>query len=121
MGLRNDVKQRLKNKFSAAFVGIWVGITTDRSIKFQWIIGLLVTGVFAYLRISISDWLWVVACITSVITLEHLNSAIEELADFVWMDTHIHIKRIKDFAAAGVFIASIGSAIIGLLIFIKYI
>ena len=45
MGLRNDVKQRLKNKFSAAFAGIWVGITTDRSIKFQWIIGLLVTGV----------------------------------------------------------------------------
>ena len=93
----------------------------SRSIRVQWLIAVVVTGLFYIVKIELVDWLWIVFCIGLVVSVEHVNSAIEELADFVEPKYSEHIKRIKDFSSAAVFILSITSTIIGLIILLKYI
>lgn len=120
MKLPQEVLKRLANKFRAAFDGVVIGLKTDRSIRFQWLIAFTVILIFIMLDIDLADWLWIIFCAAMVVAVEHLNSAIEELADFVEPKYSEHIKRIKDFSAAAVLIVSIASALIGLLILIKY-
>jgi diacylglycerol kinase (ATP) len=51
---------------------------------------------------------WYVAMIGSILTLlavELLNTAVEKLADFVTLERHVEIRRIKDFGSAAVFCA----------------
>ena len=50
-----------------------------------------------------------------------MNSAIENLSDFVSPNRNDNIKRVKDISAAGVLIASIAALATGLLIFIPKI
>lgn len=121
MKLPQEALLRLVNKFKAAFEGIVIGLKTDRSIRFQWLIAVTVICIFLIIGIEVADWLWVILCTALVVTVEHLNSSIEELADFVEPKYSEHIKRIKDFSAAAVLIVSLASALIGLLILLKYI
>jgi undecaprenol kinase len=121
MKLPREALKRLVKKFRAAIDGIIVGLKTDRSIRVQWLIAFLVIGVFGLLGIDANDWLWIAFCTGLVVAIEHLNSAIEELADFVEPKYSEHIKRIKDFSAAAVFIVSAVSAVIGLIILFKYL
>jgi diacylglycerol kinase len=68
-----------------------------------------------------SEWFAVIFAIGIVIAFEAINSAIENLADFVSPQEHHLIKKVKDLAAAGVLVSAISAAIVGLLIFIPRI
>lgn len=49
---------------------------------------------------------WYVAMVGSLLVLlgvELLNTAIEKLADFITLERHVEIRRIKDFGSAAVF------------------
>jgi diacylglycerol kinase (ATP) len=49
---------------------------------------------------------WYVAMIGSLLVLlsvELLNTAVEKLADFVTLERHVEIRRVKDFGSAAVF------------------
>lgn len=49
---------------------------------------------------------WYVAMIGSLLALlgvELLNTAVEKLADFVTLEHHVEIRRVKDFGSAAVF------------------
>lgn len=120
MKLPHEALRRLVKKFRAAIDGIIVGLKSDRSIRVQWLIAIAVIGVFYLVEIEPADWLWILLCIGMVVSIEHINSAIEELADFVEPKYSEHIKRIKDFSSAAVFILSITSMVIGLIILLKY-
>ncbi|MFZ5704027.1 MAG: diacylglycerol kinase family protein [Pseudomonadota bacterium] len=67
------------------------------------------------LKISVDDWRWIALAITLVWIAEAFNTAIEELCDRVTTEFDPTIGRVKDLAAGGVLLASIGSAIIGAL------
>ena len=73
------------------------------------------------LQISLFEWVAVVLCIGLVITLELINSAIENMSDFVSPEKNDIIKKVKDLSAAAVFIAAICSAIVGIIIFLPKI
>ena len=74
-----------------------------------------------WLKISAIEWVAIVFAIGFVITLEIINSAIENMADFLSPEKHEMIKKIKDLAAAGVLVSSITSLIIGLIVFLPKI
>jgi len=67
------------------------------------------------------EWIAVVVAFGFVIAMEIVNSAIENIADFVSPEKHEMIKKIKDLAAAAVLIAAITAFIIGLIIFVPKI
>jgi diacylglycerol kinase len=73
------------------------------------------------LTISLLDWIIVIGCIGTVLSLEMLNSAIEKLCDVVSIERKPQIKVIKDIAAGAVLVVAILSSCIGVIIFLPKI
>ncbi|MGS2726509.1 diacylglycerol kinase [Psychroserpens sp. BH13MA-6] len=108
---------RLKS-IGYAFKGALYLIKTESSIKIQVVIAILVTLAGFYFDISKTEWLFQIAFIGLVMSLEGVNTAIEYLSDFVHPDMHASIGRIKDIAAGAVFIAAVSATIAAMVIYI---
>ena len=67
------------------------------------------------------EWFAILICIGNVISLEMINTAIEHLVDLVEPNHNPKAGAIKDLAAGAVLVFSIISAVIGIMIFGKYI
>ncbi len=74
-----------------------------------------------FFKISIPEWLVTLMCTGAVLAAELMNTAIEELCNIVHREKHAGIKRIKDMAAAAVFITAVAAAISGAIIFLPKI
>lgn len=111
------ITDRIKS-FGYAFEGIKLFFETQHNAWIHCIaaIGAIVIGFF--LKISSTEWCWLIESIALVFVTEMLNTAIEFLCDFVSPQIHPQIKKIKDISAAAVLIASIAAVFIGLLIFL---
>ena len=70
-----------------------------------------------WFRIDRLEWALVVFAIGSVLAAEAFNTAIEALADAVKPERHPLVGRAKDLAAAGVLLAAVGAAAVGVLVF----
>lgn len=67
------------------------------------------------------EWLFVLLCIGSVIALEIVNTCIEKLCDLISIEKCNEIKEIKDMAASAVFVVSIVSLCIAILILFRHL
>jgi diacylglycerol kinase len=72
-------------------------------------------------KVSLNEWIALVFAIGFVISLEIVNSAIENIADFVSPERNDMIKKIKDLSAAGVLVSAMTALIIGLIVFLPKI
>lgn len=72
---------------------------------------------------SISSVEWMILCILTgmVFSLEIINSAIENLCDYISPEWNNMIKKIKDLMAAAVFITTVISVACGTIIFLPKI
>ena len=104
-----------------AFKGALHLLKTESSIKVQFGIALLVTALGFYFDISKIEWTMQILAIGLVISIEGINTAIEEVADFIHPENHKKIGLIKDIAAGAVFYASLFAIIIGLIIYVPKI
>jgi diacylglycerol kinase (ATP) len=111
---------RLKS-VSYAFKGALLLLKTEASIKIQFVIALIVTIAGFYYEISHSEWIVQILAIGLVMSVEGVNTAIEEIANFIHPEHHHKIGLIKDIAAGAVFIASVFASIIGLVIYLPKI
>lgn len=100
-----------------AFNGALYLCRTESSIKIQLFITLVITIAGFYFDISKTEWLFQIAMIGLVMSMEGINTAIEYIADFVHPNLHSSIGRIKDIAAGAVFIASIAAAVVAIIIY----
>jgi diacylglycerol kinase len=80
---------------------------------------VIIAGVLFQLTLFEMGILWVV--ITLVILSEMINTAIEEMVNFVTNEHKIEAKIAKDVAAGMVLVAALGAVIIGIFIFIPHI
>jgi diacylglycerol kinase len=107
--------------FGYASKGLSYAFRTQPNFKFH-CAATLIVGVWGwFLMLSTSEWLWILLAIALVIVSELLNTAIETLVDLVSPEWNVKAGIAKDTAAAEVLVASIISAIIGLIIFIPKI
>ena len=81
------------------------------------IVIVVVTAGFL-LKISNTEWLVVCILIALVFSLEIINSAIENICDYISPQWNEVIKKVKDLAAAAVFVSSVISVICGAIIFL---
>ncbi|HRP55651.1 diacylglycerol kinase family protein [Agriterribacter sp.] len=72
-------------------------------------------------KIAAMEWLVILLCITAVLTLEMINTAIEKLCNVAHPGYHPQIKIIKDIAAGAVLLAAIGSVMAGAVVFLPKI
>jgi len=104
-----------------AFNGALLLIKTEASIKIQFLIAIIVTGAGFFFNISSNEWIIQLLAIGLVMSIEGINTAIEEIANFIHPEHHNKIGLIKDIAAGAVFIASVFAVIIGFIIYLPKI
>ncbi|MCH4553408.1 MULTISPECIES: diacylglycerol kinase [Aestuariibaculum] len=104
-----------------AFKGAILLLQREASIKIQFVIALSVCAAGFFFNISATEWILQLFAIGLVMSIEGINTAIEEIANFVHPEHHAKIGYIKDIAAGAVFIASVFASIIGLIIYLPKI
>lgn len=115
------MEQKTGNTFINAFAGLAYFFRHERNGRIQSVIAICTIVLAAFLHINSMEWIIVLICTGSVLSLEMLNSALEKLCDLVHPGFDARIKIIKDMAAGAVLWASIISAVIGAVIFLPKI
>ncbi len=114
---RFSIRKRL-GSFRYAWNGLRILLKEEHNARIHLVAACLVVAAGFYFDVSRNEWLALVFAIGFVFSLELLNSAIENIADFISPEKHEQIKRIKDLAAGAVLFAAITAVMIGLLIFV---
>jgi diacylglycerol kinase len=101
--------------FVYAFAGIRF-VLRQRNPRIQLMVGVLVCGLAAWLRVSRIEWAMLILCIGLVIAAESINSAAEAMVDLLSPEIRPAAKIAKDTAAGAVLIAAVAAVVVGLLI-----
>jgi diacylglycerol kinase len=115
-----SIKKRLKS-FKYAFKGLQIVVKEEHNARIHVFAALCAIILGFFLKISQTEWIAVIFCISLVVSMEIINSAIENIADFVSPEKHEKIRKIKDLSAAAVLVCAASSLIIALIIFIPKI
>ncbi len=111
----------LKKKIESlgyALKGLCIAWQEEHNFRFEifWAGFALLLAFF--LRIPKIEFLVVIFVIGFVLTAEALNTALEELCNKFQPTHDPHVAKIKDLAAAAVFLSSLTALAVGLVIFI---
>jgi diacylglycerol kinase len=116
--LHNQGKEKFTKSVGHALDGIEYAINNERNIKIEILIGIITSVLGFILQISLIEWITIILVISMILTLELINTAIERCVDLVTKEYHDLAKAAKDVAAGAVFIMSMFSIIIGIIIFL---
>lgn len=105
------------NKFRCAFRGLGFGIAGQSSFYVHIPIAMAVLALAALLHCSAVQWCVLVLCIALVWSLELMNSAVEFLARGLCDHQNPWVGKALDTASAAVLVASICSAVAGMIVF----
>jgi len=115
-----SIKRRIES-FKYAFNGLKTLVTEEHNARIHIIISTIVIISGFVLNINATEWISICFAIGLVIVTETINSAIENLADFVSPQKNELIRKTKDLAAFAVLFAAFISVIIGFIIFLPKI
>lgn len=119
-----DNKWKNKNFISAlknSFNGIKYVFTTQRNLKIQVVISIIVILASLFFKISFIEWAVVILIICMVFFAELVNTVVETIVDMITIEYNESAKIAKDISSGAVTLVSITSVIIGLLIFLPSI
>lgn len=103
--------------FKFAIAGI-LEATREQNFRFHLLAMIIVIIASIFTGLSKFEWIIIVLVIAGMLSLELINSAIENIVDLATSDIHPLAKAAKDLAAGAVLIFAISSVIIGLVIFL---
>ena len=112
-----SLKKRAKS-FQYAWNGLRLLLLEEHNARIHFFMGIQTIVMGVVLQLSTTEWMFITFSIGFVITMEIINSALENLADFVSPQQSNLIKKIKDLSAASVLISALTSVVVGLFIFI---
>lgn len=107
---------RLRSVFYA-LRGIRIMVASQHNAWIHAAATVLVTAAGLTMKLSTSEWCWIVLAIMSVWTAEALNTAFEFLTDVASPSFHPIAGQAKDVAAGAVLLSAIGAVVIGGLVF----
>ena len=114
------MKKFIRAVFHAA-AGIGHCAVKGRNFRIQLVAGLVTIVAAILLRSTPVEWMLLLLCIAMVLSLEMINTAVEDLCNLYTRSHHPAIKHIKDMAAGAVLISAIVSFVTGLVIFLPKI
>lgn len=123
---RLKIRKILKNQGKSSFIksvghaidGIQYTTNHERNFRIEIIFAIMVVIASFILNVSLIEWAILVLVIGMVIALEMVNTAIERCVDLVTKDYKELAKVAKDVAAGAVFVMSLFSVVIGIIIFL---
>jgi diacylglycerol kinase (ATP) len=104
-----------------ALAGIGHAVRSEQSARIQ--VGVFVVVVVALLVLHLGPLWWALVMLASagVLAAEMFNTAIEHLADHLHPEIHPSIRAVKDCAAAGVLLASLGAVAVAVALVVHLI
>ncbi len=103
--------------FRWAFEGIFYAVDTQRNLRIHLAVTVAVIVLGLFLGLSSIEWAVLALTISFVISVEMINTAIEEMVNILSPAQLPAAKRAKDVAAAAVLTAAFGAVFIGLFLF----
>lgn len=104
--------------FSYAFEGLSKAIKDEPNLKIHFITASLTILLGLILRLNSIELAILILTISSVISLELINTMLESLVDLVSPQIRSAAKVAKDVSAAAVLISAFASLVIGMLLFL---
>jgi len=114
-------KQSFYKAISNAFCGMKYFFLHERNGKLQLLVSVFVIALAVGLRLSKTETVITILCCALVLSIEMINTCIENLCNMVQEEYHPLIKIVKDVAASAVMIVSVASITIGLIMFLPKI
>ncbi len=108
--------QNWQNVFQNALNGSLYALKTQRNFKLHLVISLLVIGLSFWLQISRPEFIFIIFAVIFGLVVEMANTAFEKTVDLITEKYDPKAKIAKDVSAGMMLIASIGLAILGLMI-----
>lgn len=112
--------KRLIKSFRYAMSGLVNIWRSEQNFRLQSMISLGVVAAMVIFHVTREEAIVLIMLIIFVLVLEVANTITEKMVDILKPRMHSYVEVIKDMMAAAVFISALGSAIIGLMIFIPY-
>jgi len=100
-------------KFSDAFRGTWVAFRDNSSFWVHVACALGVAATAWFVRLGPVRWSILLLCISLVLGIEALNTALEEMAKAVDKRFNPHVRDALDIGSAAVLIVALGAVIVG--------
>ena len=112
----------MRKSIRHATLGMAVLLATQTNARIHLGVTIGVALLAVWLRLSPGEWCWLIGAAALVWTAEALNTAIEFLGDATsGGDHHPLVGKAKDVAAAGVLLAAMGAALIGVIILLPQV
>ena len=109
---------KLIDSFAHAFNGIAKAFATQRNMQIHGVILVIALIGGFYFNINSAEWIAIIICSGMVLSAEIINTAIEEIVNFISPGMNPKAGLIKDLAAGAVLITAIAAIIVGLIIFV---
>jgi len=113
--------KRLMKSFRYALNGILATAKSEMNFRIHLVASVFVIVAGVYFQLSHVEWIVLFLLIGGMLSLELMNTAIEHVVDLVTEEYKPLAKLAKDAGAGAVFVFSIISVIIGLIIFLPKI
>lgn len=110
--------KRLLRSFRYAFCGIFKAYKTEQNLLIHTIAMILILCLSWYLKISYIELAIVVLAIGLVISLELVNTSIENTVDMAMPNIHPLAKNAKDIASGAVLVSCFTAIAIAIIIFV---
>lgn len=112
---------RLIKSFRYAIRGIRYCWKQELNFRIHMLAAATVICLASFLRCTPTEWIILIINIVLVLSLEMINTAVENMCDVVSPFTNPQVKIIKDTSAGAVMLAATGSVVSGAVIFIPKI
>lgn len=119
--LRSQGKSKFSESVGHALDGIQYTASHERNFRIEISFAIMVSIASFIFQVSLAEWCQLVLVIGMVLALEMVNTAIERCVDLVTKDYKELAKIAKDVSAGAVFVMSMFSVVLGILIFLPKI
>jgi diacylglycerol kinase len=112
--------QKSINSFIYAMQGLKTTWREERNFRIEVCVSVIVAVSLVYFKFSLVESVLCVLAVTLVLSAEIINTALEDLCNKVEPEHDPVIGKIKDTAAAFVFVTVLGSIVVGVLVFCSH-
>lgn len=111
--------QRLTDSFRIAAKGFVDAFRKEYHIQIAFFIAVLAVLYSCFLGLTLAEWIIIAVFSSMVVSLEMMNSALEELADAIHPEWDARVGLAKDLAAGAVLASIVAAAAAGLPVFVN--
>lgn len=113
--------QRFLNSFKYSMQGLKYAYLHEQSMFIHTLATILSVILCFVLKVNRNEWIIIISLLCFIAVIELLNTSIEAACDAITDTYHPLIKIAKDTASSAVFLVSIVSLVVGLVIFVPKI